>query len=319
MIWMEPFAGTLSVWSALHLGRALPPIGYMGSKRRFATQILSLLGLTAGQGAQGLVAADPGPWGRCWSILSTPAGAAAVARELLDWERPDIDIRALWAELVERPLAPGWNDPSAPITPQDVATYLILQSRAAGNVPIYARPAGWRAHQGNGGEDRYEDRVRQTHASRWVGHFSSSGQRERPVCGKGRARGRIGGLKSPATVARRLLHLHLHPWPPFTLYRTAGEIPVPADARGHVVYLDPPYQGCTGYAERPDREEVLLLADRWRRAGAVVAISETVGLSSELGWGYEVRLAPREMLTLSRVAARRTEQLSLWAEGSRGL
>lgn len=285
VIWVEPFAGTLAVWTALHLGRSMPPIAYMGSKRRYAAAILGALGLSPGQGAQGLVAADPGPWGRCWSILSTPTGVAAVAQELLAWEGRE--IRGLWAELVERPLAPGWTDPGAPITPQDVATYLILQSRAAGNVPIYARPAGW------------------------VGHFGSSGQRERPACGKGEARGGIGGLKSPATVARRLLHLHLHPWPSFTLYRRAGEILIPADARGHVVHLDPPYQGCTGYAERPALGEVLLLADRWRRAGATVAISETVGLSAELGWGHEVRIGDREMVTLSLAPRRRGEQLSL--------
>lgn len=289
MIWVEPFAGTLAVWTALHLGRPMPPIAYMGSKRRFASAILGATGLSPGQGARGLVAADPGPWGRCWQILSTPTGAAAVAQEMLAWEGRE--IRRLWAELVERPLAPGWTDPGAPITPQDVATYLILQSRAAGNVPIYAR---------------------QTHASRWVGHFGSSGQRERPACGKGEARGGIGGLKSPATVARRILHLHLHPWPSFSLHRRADEIPIPRDASEYRVYLDPPYRDCTGYVERPERVEVLRLADRWRSAGAVVAISETVGLSAELGWGHEVRLAPREVLTLSCPPGRRGEQLSLW-------
>lgn len=309
MIWVEPFAGTLAVWTALHLGRPMPPIAYMGSKRRFAAAILGALRLSPGQGARGLVAADPGPWGRCWSILSTPAGVAAVAQELLAWEGRE--IRGLWAELVERPLAPGWTDPSAPITPQDVATYLILQGRAAGNVPIYARPAGWRAHQGNGGEDRYEDRVRQTHASRWVGHFGSSGQKEQAAREKGKSHGRIGGLLSPATVARRILHLHLHPWRSFSLHRRADEIPIPRDASEYRVYLDPPYRDCTGYVERPERVEVLRLADRWRSAGAVVAISETVGLSAELGWGHEIRLAPREVLTLSRPPGRQGEQLSL--------
>lgn len=345
--WIEPYAGTLSVTLCLVTGRARPPIGYLGSKRRMAAAILDALGLCLGIGAEQLIAADVGPWRLVWAQIASPAGAAAVARELLQWEGQD--IRETWAALAAEPVAPGWLD-DAPLSPRDIALYLILQGRAAGCVPVYARPAGWRSHHGawrdseyevappqmhtggwvgefgGGTAGRWEEEPRQRGRDRpdaapegtppgplWVGHFHGGGQQEAVICGKGHARGRIGGLKRPATIARRLLDLHRHPWPPLTLYPRAETIPIPADASGWFVYLDPPYVGCTGYAERPPPGRVAELADRWRHAGAVVAISEAVGLASELGWGWELELGPREVLTLSRPS--RARQLSLLEAG----
>jgi 16S rRNA G966 N2-methylase RsmD len=58
------------------------------------------------------------------------------------------------------------------------------------------------------------------------------------------------------------------------------------DAAGVVVYMDPPYVGCTGYAADCARDDVLSLARRWHEAGAVVAISEAVPLDAELGQGW---------------------------------
>jgi hypothetical protein len=52
------------------------------------------------------------------------------------------------------------------------------------------------------------------------------------------------------------------------------------------VYLDPPYQGATGYPVTCDRSEVLRIAETWARNGARVVLSEAVGLASELGSGW---------------------------------
>jgi hypothetical protein len=53
------------------------------------------------------------------------------------------------------------------------------------------------------------------------------------------------------------------------------------------VYLDPPYQGATGYPATCPREEVLVIAETWARHGARVVLSEACGLAAELGAGWE--------------------------------
>ena len=52
---------------------------------------------------------------------------------------------------------------------------------------------------------------------------------------------------------------------------------------GTVVYIDPDYEGTTGYAHTFPREAVLEAAARWRSAGAVVAVSEAAPLPLP-GW-----------------------------------
>lgn len=52
---------------------------------------------------------------------------------------------------------------------------------------------------------------------------------------------------------------------------------------GAVVYIDPPYQDTTGYGHAFPRAEVLEVAERWRSAGCVVAVSEACPLSLD-GW-----------------------------------
>lgn len=72
------------------------------------------------------------------------------------------------------------------------------------------------------------------------------------------------------------------------------------------VYLDPPYQGATGYGWDMPRAEVLALARRWADAGAVVAVSEAEPLPLE-GW-HHLELTREggkpEFLTLSRAPVR---------------
>lgn len=83
------------------------------------------------------------------------------------------------------------------------------------------------------------------------------------------------------------------------------------------VYLDPLYQGATGYGWGCPRAEVLALARRWAAAGAVVAVSEAVPLELP-GWHHLDLTRPGgkpEWLTLSRPPARVPErQLALFGE-----
>ena len=61
--------------------------------------------------------------------------------------------------------------------------------------------------------------------------------------------------------------------------------PVPPLPPGTCVFLDPPYQGTTGYAHTFDRAAVLDVARRWRDAGARVAVSEAEPLDLH-GWHH---------------------------------
>lgn len=53
-----------------------------------------------------------------------------------------------------------------------------------------------------------------------------------------------------------------------------------------ICYIDPPYQGTTGYGNDLSREAVVDLALRWSEAGAVVCVSEAEALPEllDLGW-----------------------------------
>lgn len=52
---------------------------------------------------------------------------------------------------------------------------------------------------------------------------------------------------------------------------------------GAVVYIDPPYQDTTGYGHAFPRAEVLEVAERWRAAGCIVAVSEACAIPLD-GW-----------------------------------
>ena len=109
-----------------------------------------------------------------------------------------------------------------------------------------------------------------------------------------------------------------------TVERNAYNVaPIP----GAVCFVDPPYQGTTGYGTELPRADVLDLARRWDAAGATVCISEAEPLPLE-GWHHveitgcrvgQKRTFSRqqaEWLTLNRAAAwKPAEQLGLFGEG----
>lgn len=89
----------------------------------------------------------------------------------------------------------------------------------------------------------------------------------------------------------------------------AERVEPPGGLEGAVIYLDPPYQGRTGYPADLSRPQLLDVARRWSDAGAVVAVSEAVPLDDDLGAGWEaLDLLPgasakqREVLTINQPA-----------------
>lgn len=134
--WVEPFAGAAACTLRLVGGRGLlPPVAWMGGKRRLARAILDAMGAPAGPPARVLLA-DAGPWGWVWPLLLEPGAAAKVATVLRAWsgEHP----RDLWQRLAASPPAEDVHERAA--------QWLWLQARSASGVPIWWD--GWRLKKG---------------------------------------------------------------------------------------------------------------------------------------------------------------------------
>lgn len=98
--YLELFAGGAACALAL-LGGAttVPPIGYMGGKRRLAAGILGAAGLRLGEGAEQVLLVDAGEWGNVWAEVVRDG--RGLADRLLAWEGRDPS--ELWHELATSP------------------------------------------------------------------------------------------------------------------------------------------------------------------------------------------------------------------------
>ena len=132
MIWVEPCAGAAACALYLVGGRSLvPPVSWMGGKRRLAPLIVEAL--VGHDRPDRLVLADASTWGWVWPVLLGPEGPR-VAAILRGWQtaRTDWsvgDARELWTWLASQPPSgdPAW----------DAAQWLWLQARAASGVPVW--------------------------------------------------------------------------------------------------------------------------------------------------------------------------------------
>jgi hypothetical protein len=145
--YMELFAGGAACALALMGGASVvPPVGYMGGKRKLAPAILGAAGLRVGQGAEHLVLVDAGEWGGVWQeVIRDGRG---LADRLLAWEGRDPS--ELWSSLAQA---------GRPEDPQErAAAYLWLQARAASCTPVWWAADGSttmaRSVSSGGGEQR---------------------------------------------------------------------------------------------------------------------------------------------------------------------
>lgn len=287
MIYVEPFAGSAAVALALVGGaNCIPPIGYMGGKRRLASDILGAAGLRVGQGADHVVLIDAGPWGEAWEVIFDAERRPALTSRLRSWEGSDPSD--LWCSLRDA----GRPDDVV----ERVASWLWLQGRSANNSPVWWDGAApvmrltmpEKCNRGTPLKDAVERSTRLRSESR---HASS-------------------GVTRPTTVANRIDAIARAPWRQVTVLRYHAELAA-LSLGGAVVYADPPYQGCTRYAALCPRAEVLRLADDWQTGGACVLVSEACALPLE-GW-HAVQLTPKEWMTCSEPPRLRPSvQLGLW-------
>lgn len=173
--WVEPFAGAAAVALRLVGGSSLmPPVAWMGGKRRYAREIADVMGVPEGRPGR-VVLSDAGPWGWVWPLLLGPE-SGLVCDHLRSWaeEHP----RQLWDRLAAAPPAEDLAERAA--------QWLWLQARSASGVPVWW--SGWRLETGSGKppSDRGED-------LRWPAHQA---QREEWLASDGRGDPRPVGQKS---------------------------------------------------------------------------------------------------------------------------
>lgn len=263
-----------------------PPIPYQGGKRAYADAILDAMGLHSGGGAGGgrVVLVEAGPWGEAWRVWSDPRGRREVLSWLRAWE--DLEPRKLWQDAVD-------GGPPQGSTVR-VAYWAMLQFWSFARKPVFVRDGEWVAHGFNEAEAYAADYARD--------YVAPDGRTWR------RNNRRLPELIA-ALEALDLSRVEVH----HADARTVEPIP------GAFVYVDPDYQGTTGYGYTLPRPDVLNLAERWRAAGAVVAVSEAEPLPLE-GWHHHRLPSPEgrgrtfseqqaEWLTLSRAPSPRQASL----------
>lgn len=289
-LFVELCCGSAAVTLKLLGGRyAVPPISYMGSKRGYAHAILWAMGLQQGQGAGRVLLCDAGPWGHVWGVLADRDRCLEVASIIRGWK--DEDPRQLWERLRDehRGEWDGW-------TAERVAGWALSTAwSGGGRVTQYQGPDRPSACHGDDWvacieRDGIATRLESVAAWLQVGAWSGNGKHNAGFC-DANAIGREGWRAAPRdATAKRLEALHA----PISVYPgSAADIEPPDDCDGVYVYMDPPYQGTTGYSVDLPREDVLAIARKWSDAGAVVCISEAEPLDLD-GWHHQEITSTRQ-------------------------
>ena len=300
-LFVELCAGSAAVSLRLVGGPcANPPISYQGGKRGYARAILGVLGLRQGLGASEVWLNDAGPWGPVWRVLTTPGKAEEVAAIIRGWK--DEEPRALW----DRLKAEGWGELTevgevAALV--QIASWSINKTdRWSGGFSV-TEALGSEIKSADGRVDMMRPQTPEKIASRveavarWLvcGAWTIGGK-DPGTPGAGYAStaaegneirssdGRVDFMR-PQTPEKLASRLSSWPTPVRAFHGSALDVPIPEDCEGVYMYLDPPYENCTGYAADMPREDVIACALRWSDAGAVVCISEAVPIEIE-GWHH---------------------------------
>ncbi len=288
MIFVELCAGSAAVSLRWLSSRAKPPLSYQGGKRGYADAILRAMGQAPGAGrGHEVVLCEPGPWGEAWELWRTAEGRADTCARLEAWSAED--PRTLW-ELLRK--APVPVDAS-----ERVATWAVLQWWSFANKPIAIDGERW---------DEQGFNAAQAYADTYHAEFVARTGRERWASSKLTLQRLQGFLRAIPDISCVRVH-----------HGTAQTLaPIP----GAICYLDPDYQGTSGYGHTFPRDEVLATAQRWHDAGCLVVVSEAeplplpgwhhCKLGGPVGFGRTWSKAKDEWLTMSRPPAGQLDLLT---------
>ena len=348
-IFCEPFAGSAAM--SYYLLGAKPPISYLGNKQGYAPTIAACLGLSPRQRPAGIVLGEIGPMAAVHAVLGGAAGSAA---EVAGYTQTGAWCYRQGDQASGGPVLPGERRQDT----RAVAVAALPHPRAAEVAAIIRGWAGeeprplWERLRREGwpslmpvpggrwlGPVGVEEVARYIHASMLSfvkdGKMSSYSE----AAGSGikfvdkTGRGDVWRPTTPEVSATRVAALPA--FPPLAVWQgSADALALPADLSGWVLYIDGPYWGdgsrkITGYPHGTmSREGQIRLALDYHRRGAVVAVSESVGLEKELGndW-HEVDITSgrkgqkrtfsvqqSEWLTMNRIPCYRPHkgQIGLW-------
>ena len=314
-LFCEPFAGSAAL--TYYLLGAKPPISYLGAKTGYAPTIAACLGLRRRPPA-GIVLGEVGPMAAVHAVLGGAAGSAAevagmalsarwahkpgmpesgyAEQRVIDRRRPEtswLTAEKLSGDVAVLPhpraaevaaIIRGWAD--------EEPRLLWERLRREGWPSLMPVPGGrWL------GPQSVVEVARYVHASMLsyvkdgsMGSYSEAAGTGVKYTDK---TGRTGFWRptTPNVSAERIAAIHT--FPPLAVWQgTADALALPDDLSGWTIYADPPYLGdgsrkITGYPHGTcSRETVLRLAREWSDRGAVVGISECVGLAGALGAGW---------------------------------
>jgi hypothetical protein len=292
-LFIELCAGTAAMSLRLHRARAKPPVSRLGSKQGYADVLLGLMGLAPGQGTRDgtrYLWCEPDPGVRLLLEAYRDAGLARAAADIIrGWAGED--PRALW----ERLRAEG--------PPRGLPADLCLRWLSYGQDP----DRGFRATAGGTWPDRPPEvgsvaerteglptlpaevhpdarAVEPREVARWMFGLCASWRPSTPFNGYLHPEdgGRYGSAR--LDVAERTEGL---PCLPAAIAPDARIIdPGPCLPAGTWAFIDPPYQGTTGYGHDLPRSEVVALACRWAEAGAGVMVTEAEAIPELVAEGW---------------------------------
>ena len=303
-LFVELCAGTAALSVRLQGGKhARPPVSRMGAKTGYADCILRIMGLRPGQGAAHYLWCEPDAGVRLMlEAYRDHALALAAADIIRGWA--DEEPRALWERLrAEGPVQGGepkelarwctlqrWMYANAPISHDGIKW---INSRSEGGFTFGANNFGTTETTANGFQNLpclpatiHPDalQVDPRDVARWclVEGWTSQGRYMGPD--------RPSACHSDtwtASITRQGISKRLQGLCAFdsTICPDAMQVDPQQLPPGCVVYIDPPYEGTTGYADDLPRAQVLSLAMKWSQAGAAVYISEAVPLDLP-GWHH---------------------------------
>jgi hypothetical protein len=312
-LFIELCAGTAAMSLRLHRARARPPVSRMGAKTGYADVLLGLMGLAPGQGARDgtrYLWSEPDPGVRLLLEAYRDAGLARAAADIIrGWAGED--PRALW----ERRRAEG--APRGAEAGEVARVLQIIASNELINVAWSDAHDAWRNTGAGGttfggsigyGGDRVPGKlealptlpaevhpdaraVEPREVARWafVQRVSGRGAAWGATCdlnGNGGCDPRT-GQRFPFSLAKNTIPIDEHGTLPADIAPDARTIdPGPCLPAGTWVFIDPPYQGTTGYGHDLPRSEVVALARRWAEAGAGVMVTEAEAIPELVAEGW---------------------------------
>lgn len=226
--------------------KLVPPCGYVGGKRKFAAEIaarllahrpgrvydigagsgaVSLALLAAGLPAEALTMVEAGPWGWFWRD---------AAEGVLDVSR----IRALLQHAVDLPPreVAAWVEQDVATQPPSSATFVVLQAASFGATPVWWDGTGWRLGE------RHIVRAYRAR-SHWEPGAGSTETKPR------------GTIFTPMRVADLVEQASKAVRGATVVCGRAEDLPPLEDSA--LAYIDPPYEGTSGYGATMDVPEVL--------------------------------------------------------------